>query len=110
MERKALGKRINLARKDMGITAEQLSERCNINATYLRQIEGGIKIPSLPVFISLCNELKTSPGYLLQDDICINEFSQIEELEELYKTATPGIQKLVVTMLRAALEHIKRGS
>ena len=52
MEEKGLGKRINRARKDLGITAEKLSERCHINATYLRQIEGGTKVPSLPVFIS----------------------------------------------------------
>ena len=57
-----LGKRINLARKDRGLTAERLSELCSINATYLRQIEGGAKIPSLPVFIDLCNALEVSPA------------------------------------------------
>lgn len=58
MEKKTLGKRINITRKDHGITAEQLAERCSINATYLRQIEGGSKIPSLPLFIQLCNTLE----------------------------------------------------
>ena len=48
MERKGLGKRINEVRKDRGFTADKLSELCNINATYLRQIEGGVKMPSLP--------------------------------------------------------------
>ncbi len=41
MEGKGLGKRINMVRKDRGFTADRLSELCNINATYLRQIEGG---------------------------------------------------------------------
>lgn len=44
MERKGLGKRINEVRKDRSFTADKLSELCNINATYLRQIEGGVKI------------------------------------------------------------------
>lgn len=44
MERKGLGKRINEVRKDRGFTADKLSELCNINATYLRQIEGGVKM------------------------------------------------------------------
>ena len=56
MNKKAFGSRLRQARKDRGLTSEKLSELCNINATYLRQIEGGTKIPSLPVFVSLCEE------------------------------------------------------
>lgn len=61
MERIGLGKYINIVRKDRGLTSDRLSELCNINATYLRQIESGVKIPSLPVFIDICNALKISP-------------------------------------------------
>lgn len=68
MEKNGLGKRINAVRKDRGLTADRLSEMCNINATYLRQIEGGVKMPSLSVFIDICKALKISPDYLLQDD------------------------------------------
>ena len=39
MDKKLLGKRINTARKERGWTSERLSEACNINATYLQQIE-----------------------------------------------------------------------
>ena len=53
MEGKRLGKRINMVRKDRGFTADRLSELCNINATYLWQIECGTKVPSLPVFINI---------------------------------------------------------
>lgn len=64
MEKNGLGKRINAVRKDRGLTADRLSEMCNINATYLRQIEGGVKMPSLSVFIDICKALKISPDYL----------------------------------------------
>ena len=64
---KLLGRRINAARKDRGITSERLSELCNINDTYMRQIESGAKIPSLPVFVTICKELRVSPSYLLAD-------------------------------------------
>lgn len=47
MERIGLGKYINIVRKDRGLTSDRLSELCNINATYLRQIESGVKIPSV---------------------------------------------------------------
>lgn len=42
VDKKLFGMRINKARKDRGLTAEKLAEACNINSTYLRQIEGGI--------------------------------------------------------------------
>lgn len=83
MERIGLGKYINIVRKDRGLTSDRLSELCNINATYLRQIESGVKIPSLPVFIDICNALKISPDYLLQDDLEENEVTKIKELEAL---------------------------
>lgn len=107
MEEKGLGKRINFVRRDRGLTAEKLSELCNINATYLRQIEGGVKLPSLPVFISICSALKISPDYLLRDALPDNEISAIGELEALWETAAPSQQALAAAMLRAALEYKK---
>lgn len=105
MEEKGLGRRINMARKDRGLTAEQLSELCSINATYLRQIEGGAKVPSLPVFTSLCNALKISPDYLLQDALEYNEVSEIHELAELWKNTSPSQQEIAAAMIRAVLER-----
>lgn len=105
MEKNGLGKRINTVRKSRGMTAEKLSEMCNINATYLRQIEGGVKMPSLPVFTDICNALKISPDYLLQDQLEGNEISTIREIEALWKEAAPDRQVLVLALVRAALEH-----
>ena len=107
MEEKGLGKRINMARKDRGFTADKLSELCNINATYLRQIEGGSKTPSLPIFIAICNALKISPDYLLQDVLVENEISRIRELTELWESTSPKEQEIATTMIRAVLERNK---
>ncbi len=105
MDEKGLGKRINMARKDRGFTADKLSELCNINATYLRQIEGGTKVPSLPVFVTICNALKVSPDYLLRDMMEDNEVSKIQELEKLWKNASPSQQEIAAAMIQAVLEH-----
>ena len=108
MEKKDLGKRINAVRKDRGLTADNLSEICNINATYLRQIEGGTKMPSLPVFIDICNALKISPDYLLQDVLDTNELSSIKELTLLWQNTSPNQQELASVMIRTVLEHNKK--
>jgi transcriptional regulator with XRE-family HTH domain len=105
MEGKGLGRRINMVRKDRGFTADRLSELCNINATYLRQIEGGTKVPSLPVFINICNALKISPDYLLRDALEDNEVSKIRELAELWENTSPSQQKIAAAMIRAVLER-----
>ena len=105
MEEKGLGRRINTARKDRGLTADRLSEMCHINATYLRQIEGGTKMPSLSVFIDICNALKISPDYLLQDVLVENEISKIKELAELWKSTSPSEQEIATAMIRAVLER-----
>ena len=107
MDEKGLGKRINMVRKDRGFTADKLSELCNINATYLRQIEGGSKMPSLPVFIDLCNALKISPDYLLRDMLAENEVSRIRELAELWENTSPSQQEIAAAMIRAVLEYGK---
>lgn len=105
MEDRGLGKRINMVRKDRGFTADRLSELCNINATYLRQIEGGTKVPSLPVFINICNALKISPDYLLRDSLADNEASRIRELTELWESTSPSQQEIAAAMIRAVLER-----
>ncbi len=104
VEGKGLGKRINMVKKDYGFTADTLSELYNINATYLRQIEGGTKIPSLPVFINICNVLKISPDYLLWDALEDNGVNKIQELEELWESTSPSQQEIAVAMIRVVLE------
>lgn len=105
MEKNGLGERINFVRKNRGFTADRLSEICCINATYLRQIEGGIKIPSLPVFIAICKALKISPDYLLQDELEENEISSIRDIEKLWKGTSPDRQELALVMIKAMLEY-----
>ena len=107
MDKKLLGRQINLARKDRGLTSEKLSEACNINATYLRQIESGAKMPSLPVFVTLCRELKVSPSYLLVEVLPDTEIKEMDTLLQLWQTATPQQIKMITSMVQSALDSFK---
>ena len=107
MDKKLLGKRINTARKDMGWTSERLSEACNINATYLRQIESGAKTPSLQVFVTLCSTLNVSPTYLLADNLNLTESQDLDSLLALCRSATPKQMNMIVAMVRSALESVE---
>lgn len=107
MDKKELGKKINIARKDKGLTSEKLSELCNINATYLRQIESGAKTPSLPVFVSICRELKVSPSYLLAEILPETEIQEMDAVLELWQKGTPKQIKMVNSMIRSVLDSFE---
>lgn len=107
MDKKLLGKRINMARKERGWTGERLAETCSINATYLRQIEAGTKIPSLPVFVSLCEALNVSPTYLLIEALPQQGNQDMDALLELLQSATPKQLNMMASMIRSALEASK---
>lgn len=107
MDKKELGKKINIARKDKGLTSEKLSELCNINATYLRQIESGAKTPSLPVFVSICRELKVSPSYLLAEILPETEIQEMDAILELWQKGTPKQIKMVNSMIRSVLDSFE---
>ena len=104
MDKKLLGKRINTARKERGWTSERLSEACNINATYLRQIESGAKVPSLQVFVLLCEALKVSPTYLLAEVLPSMELQNMDVLLELWQTATPKQITMMTSMIRSVFD------
>ena len=110
MEKLLLGKRIKEARNARHLTAKQLAELCHIDDTFLRQIEGGTKLPSLPVFIDLCNALEVSPAYLLQDSVKASGFGEPEAIGKLLDLATPTQQEMVTAMLQAALDVAKKAA
>lgn len=103
MDKKELGRRVNIARKDRGLTSEKLSELCHINATYLRQIEAGKKSPSLEVLLTFCREMRVSPNYLLASELTPAEEDGVELLLQLYQKATPGQIKIITAMVSSAL-------
>lgn len=99
MDRRSLGKRINMARKERGRTSERLSEACSINATYLRQIESGAKMPSLPVFVSICKALNVSPTYPLADMLPDAESQDIAAIMNLCRQAAPKHLNMMILVI-----------
>ena len=64
-----LGKRIQLRRKELGLSQEAAAERCGISPSFYSNIERGIKIMSLETFVSICKAFSISADYLLSDEL-----------------------------------------
>ena len=110
MDKAALGNRIRLARKDAGLTGERLSEYCNINAVYLRQIECGAKMPSLPLFISLCEKLNVSPSYLLADILPHTGNQDLDALIKLCSVISPQQINMIISILEKMNDYVPKAS
>lgn len=106
MDKFPFGERVRAARKQLGITGEKLSEACNIDPSYLRQIECGRKLPSLSMFIILCRELKVSPAVLLADYLPAPEYEERDQLHELYRTLTPEQKRAVKSLAESVVRRM----
>lgn len=60
-----MGRRIASRRRHLGINQNTLAEKVDISKNHLSNIERGREKPSFDVLISLCNELRVTPDYLL---------------------------------------------
>lgn len=80
MDKVKFGRRLYHVRKERGITSEQLAEKLGTSGGYLRQLESGVRNPSVNMLIDICNELHTSPDYLLTGDLRSERETEFEEI------------------------------
>ena len=69
MDKTTFGERLRQARCKKGYTQQALADMANIGNVYLGEIERGLKIPSLSVFIHLIKALEVSADYILQNEL-----------------------------------------
>ena len=106
MDRIAFGKRLNAIRREQQISSEQLSELCDINAVFIRQIEHAARLCSLPVFVRLCNRLKVSPNLLLSDSLIWNEDDKIDALSNRLRGLSPRQLDTVLTTANTLIDKL----
>ena len=72
MDYRELGKRIRQQRAMCGLTQEELAEKSGISCSFVGHIERGEKKFSIGTLVALCNAMKISPNYLLQDSVDVD--------------------------------------
>ncbi len=65
MDYRELGRRIAQRRRALGLKQAQVCEMCEMSDKYLSAIEHARSIPSLEVFLRICNALDATPNALL---------------------------------------------
>lgn len=104
MLKENIGKRIKEARTNKRFTQEQLAEKANITVVYLSELERGIKLPSLTVFVGISEALQVSTDYLLRDELDTGKTFIYDDLTKKLERLTPkqriAVSELIDTYIR----------
>lgn len=65
--RKAIGKRIKLARANANFTQEMLAEKTGLSTRYISQLERGLAFGSASTIINICKALNISADFIFDD-------------------------------------------
>ena len=106
MEQSTIGARIREARLNKKLTQHQLAEKADVGFYYIGEIERGVKIPSLPVFIKIVEALDVSADSILKDEITASPYINNEISSKLDKL-TPKERAGAVAILDAYIKAIE---
>jgi len=106
VDKQDFGRKLNALRREKQISSERLSEMCGVNAVFIRQIENATRLPSLPVFVRICNSLQVSPSYFLADSLIWNEEDSIAMLGQKLRELPPRHFSTVMETVKTLIEGL----
>lgn len=106
MDKVALGSKLREARKNKGYTQEVLAEKADIGVMYLGEIERGIKMPSMNIFIKLIEALDISADYVLRDELSSGKEYVFDEITKKLDNLTPQQRKTARDILDAYIRNL----
>lgn len=107
MDKVKIGSRIREARLRKGFTQEALAEKADIGASYLSDIERGVKFPSLSMFVTIIETLDISADYVLRGNIESGKGYIYDELTKKLEDLTPKQRQCVSDIIDAYLQSLK---
>lgn len=64
---KRFGEVVRRHRQTLGMSQEELADRCGLHRTYISEIERGLKSASLKALLALATALKVTPHSLIRE-------------------------------------------
>ena len=101
MDKVELGLKIKEARIQKGLTQEKLAESAGVGAVYLSEIERGLKMPSLNLFVKLIDALDISADYILRDELSTGKEYVYDEVIGKLEDLTPKQRKAAAAIIDA---------
>lgn len=109
MDRKVFGDKVRQARNAHKMTSESLAGICDVNPVFIRQIESGARMPSLPVFVKICSALGTSPEYFLMEQIKHKgDQENKDEISEMLSGITGAKLNIVKGTVKTLIDELNK--
>ena len=106
MDKLTMGDRIKETRKKRNFTQEQLAEKLDISVEYVSQIERGLKVPSMQLFIKLLEILDVSSDYLLRDIVSTNNLYGDKQIGNKLEKLTPKQRVALEALIDTYIEYL----
>ena len=106
MEWTEMGIKLREARKNKDFTQKMLADAVGVTEMYISQLERGMKLPSLALFIQIINALDISAEYILRDTVHTGKDFVYEEVAELLDGLTPKQRRGAVNILDAYVQSL----
>lgn len=103
-----IGQRIKQKRIEKGLTQEKLSELIGVGASHMSHLESGKTVPSMEVFITICNVLECSADELLCREICIAKPILHSWLTELVSDCDQTEVKIIADTVAALKQTLRK--
>lgn len=106
MDKVILGKRLRESRIKKGYTRQALAMQADIGEVYLGEIERGLKMPSMNIFIKIIEALDISADYILRDELTSGSAFIFDEITDKLKGLTPQQRKTAADILDAYIKNL----
>ena len=106
MDKLTLGDRIREVRKKQKLTQEQLAERLDISVEFVGQIERGLKMPSIQVFVKIVEALNVSADYLLRDSVSTGQLFGENAIGQKIEQLTPKQRIALEALIDTYIQYL----
>jgi len=101
-----MGDRIREARKKKGLTQERLAEQLDISVEFVGQIERGIKLPSMQVFMRMIEVLNVSADYILRDSVSTGQLFGDNAIGRKIENLKPKQKIALEALIDTYIQHL----
>lgn len=102
IDKKLIGIRIMIKRKEKGISQEELSEMIGYSKNHISNIERGKYIPTTTFLFEICTALGETPNYYLLG----NPTESTDKITELIKTLPEYSQNILLKLIEVYISEI----
>jgi len=106
VDKLSMGDRIREARKKKGLTQERLAEQLDISVEFVGQIERGIKLPSMQVFMRMIEVLNVSADYILRDSVSTGQLFGDNAIGRKIENLKPKQKIALEALIDTYIQHL----